>query len=291
VTLVQKVSETRRLLSSTIEYLDAAKRMVECHNARKTMEDAIEDAQEAAQVEDLAEVDFSYCRLMAGTMTFRQLIRGKKNISHPEDMTMLREAEEALERLHDWRLALRRAQQLRGRRARCSHRSSPHALTAKKAPLEGIQRREASRAGIQSKPEAHASCARGMQNGENEMGKNEGSEESRGAVQDSTEESYEPRQKFDAPARESRSRGAKIEAKVAPAAREVAASADGYKRRRQQDFRNKPEPSPEGLTGGCSEPSLADNEPPDEGGGGPVNQLPQRQESSTWKVVGCDFPH
>jgi hypothetical protein len=83
VTLVQKVSEARRLLSSTIEYLDAAKRMVECHNARKTMEDAIGDAQEAAQVEDLAEADFSYCRLMAGTMTFRQLIRGKKNISHP----------------------------------------------------------------------------------------------------------------------------------------------------------------------------------------------------------------
>jgi uncharacterized membrane protein YccC len=61
VTLVQKVSETRRLLSSTIEYLDAAKRMLECHNARKTMEDAIEDAQGAAQVEDLAEADFSYC--------------------------------------------------------------------------------------------------------------------------------------------------------------------------------------------------------------------------------------
>jgi hypothetical protein len=33
LTLVQKVSETRRLLSSTIEYLDTAKRMVECHNA------------------------------------------------------------------------------------------------------------------------------------------------------------------------------------------------------------------------------------------------------------------
>jgi hypothetical protein len=204
---------------------------------------------------------------------------------------MLREAEEALERLHDWRLALRRAQPFRGRRARRSHRSSPHALPAKKVPLEGVQRREASRAGVQSKPEAHASYASGMQNDENEVGKSEGSEESEGAVQDSTEESYEPRPKFVAPACESRSRGAKIEAKVAPAAREVAASADGYKRRRQQDFRNKPEPSPEGLTGGCSEPSLADNEPPDEGGGGPVNQLPQRQESSTWKVVGCDFPH
>jgi hypothetical protein len=109
--LVQKVSETRRLLSNTIKYLDAAKRMVECHNARKSMEDAIEDAQEAAQVEDLAEADFSYCWLMAGTMTFGQLIRSKKNVSYPKDVTMLREAEEALERLHGWRLALRRAQQ------------------------------------------------------------------------------------------------------------------------------------------------------------------------------------
>jgi hypothetical protein len=58
--------------------------------------------------------------------------------------------------------------------------------------VEGVQRREASRAGVQSKPEAHASYARGMQNNENEVGKNEGSKESRGAVQDSTEESYEP---------------------------------------------------------------------------------------------------
>jgi hypothetical protein len=47
-------------------------------------------------------------------------------------------------------------------------------------------------------------------------------------VQDSTEESYEPRPKFDAPARKSRSRGAKTEAKVAPVAQEAAASADGY---------------------------------------------------------------
>jgi hypothetical protein len=68
-TLFQKVSETRRLLSSTIEFLDTAKKMVECHNARKTIEDAIEDAQEAAEIDDFAEADFSYCRLMAGTMT------------------------------------------------------------------------------------------------------------------------------------------------------------------------------------------------------------------------------
>jgi hypothetical protein len=75
------------------------------------MEDPIEDTQEAAQIEDLAEADFSYCRLMAGTMTFRQLIRGKKSIPHPNDVAMLRKAEEALEKLHDWRLTLRRAQQ------------------------------------------------------------------------------------------------------------------------------------------------------------------------------------
>jgi hypothetical protein len=73
---------------------------------------------------------------MAGTMTFRQLIRGKKNIPHPEDVATLREAEEALEKLHDWRLTLRRAQQFQGRRARRSHRSLSHALPAKKAPLE-----------------------------------------------------------------------------------------------------------------------------------------------------------
>jgi hypothetical protein len=149
------------------------------------MEDAIEDAQEAAQVEDLAEADFSYCQLMASTMTFGRLIKGKKYVSHPEDVTMLREAEEALERLHGWRLTLRRAQQFRGRRARCSHRSSPHAHPAKRAPSEGSQRREASRARVQSKPEAHASCARRMHNDEDEVGENEGSGEARGAVQDS----------------------------------------------------------------------------------------------------------
>jgi hypothetical protein len=37
-----------------------------------------------------------------------------------------------------------------------------------------------------------------MQNDEDEVGMSEGSEESRGAVQDSTEESYKPRPKFDA---------------------------------------------------------------------------------------------
>jgi hypothetical protein len=113
----------------------------------------------------------------------------------------------------------------------------------------------------------------------------------RGAVQDSAEESYEPRPKFDAPARESCSRGAKTAAKVAPAAQETAATANGYEWRHQQDFRSKPEPSPWGGTGGYGDPPLADNEPPDEGGGGPVNQLPQRQESSTCKVVGCNSPH
>jgi hypothetical protein len=49
--------------------------------------------------------------LMAGTAAFGHLIKGKKSVSHPEDVTMLREAGEALERLHSWRLALRRAQQ------------------------------------------------------------------------------------------------------------------------------------------------------------------------------------
>jgi hypothetical protein len=53
------------------------------------MEDAIDDAQEAAQIDDLAEADFSYRRLVAGTMEFGRLIKGKKSISHPEDVTML----------------------------------------------------------------------------------------------------------------------------------------------------------------------------------------------------------
>jgi hypothetical protein len=224
------------------------------------MEDEIEDAQEAAQIEDLDEADYSYCRLMAGTMTFRQLIRGKNSIPHPEDVATLREAEEALKKLHDWRLMLRQAQQFHGRRARRSHKNLSHSFPAKKAPLEGVWRRGASGA------EAQVSCARRMQDDEDEMGESDGSEESRGAVQDSTEESYKPRLKFDAPAHESRSRGAKIKVKVAPAAQEAAASADGHKRRRQQGSRNRPEPSREGLTGNFTEPSLADNEPPDEGG-------------------------
>jgi hypothetical protein len=156
-TLFWKVSETRRLLSSTIEYLNTAKKMVECHSAWKTMEDAIEDAQEAAQIDDLAEADFSYCRLVASTMEFGRLKKGKKSISHPEDMTMLREAEEALERLQSWRLALRRAQQLQERRARRSHRNSPHADPAIIALSEGNRRRGASRARVQSRPETHAS--------------------------------------------------------------------------------------------------------------------------------------
>jgi hypothetical protein len=130
----------------------------------------------------------------------------------------LREAEEALEKLHSWRLALRRAQQFRGRRARRPHRSSPHAYPAKRTPSEGDQRHEASRARVQSEPEAQASCARRVHNDEDETGENEGGREPRGAVQDSTEESYEPRPNSDAPACESRSRGAETEAKVAPAA-------------------------------------------------------------------------
>jgi hypothetical protein len=125
-----------------------AKKMVECHNARKTMEDAIEDALGAAQIDDLAEADFSYCRLMVGTMTCGRLIKGKKSFSHPQDVTMLREAGEALERLHSWRLALRQAQQLQGKRARRSRRNSPHAHPAMMALSEGDQRRGTSRARV-----------------------------------------------------------------------------------------------------------------------------------------------
>jgi hypothetical protein len=249
-TLVQKVTETRRLLSSTIEYLDTAKKMLECHNAWKTMEDAIEDAQEAARIDDLTEADFSYCWLMAGTMTFGRLIKGKKSVSHPEDVTMLREAEEALERLHSWRLALQRAQQFQGRRARRSRRSSPHAHPAIMAQSEGDQRRGVSKARVQSRPEARASCARRMHNDKDEVSENEGSGEARGAVQDSAEESYEPRPKFDAPARESCSRSAKTAAKVAPEARETAAAASGYKWRRMATpagFQEQAGAVPEGI--------------------------------------------
>jgi hypothetical protein len=51
-------------------------------------------------------------------------------------------------------------------------------------------------------------------------------------------------------------------AKVAPAALEVAASADGHERRHQQDSRNKPEPSRTGLTGGFAEPPLGGQRAP-----------------------------
>jgi hypothetical protein len=156
---------------------------------------------------------------------------------------------------------------------------------------QGDQKRGASKARVQSRPETRASCARRMHNNEDEVSEDEGSGGVIGAVQDYTEGSYEPRPTFDAPARESWCRGAKTAAKVAPAAQEMAATVNGYEWRHQQDFRNEPEPSPWEGTGGYGDPPLADNESPDEGGGGPVNQLPQRQESSTCKVVGCSSPH
>jgi phosphoribosyl-ATP pyrophosphohydrolase len=109
-TLVQKLSETRRHLSSTTEYLNRAKKMVECHIARKIMEEAIEEAQEATQIDDLAEADLSYRWLAARATEFGRLIGGKKGISYPQDLTMLREAEETLEKLQSWRLSLWQAQ-------------------------------------------------------------------------------------------------------------------------------------------------------------------------------------
>jgi hypothetical protein len=105
-----------------------------------------------------------------------------------------------------------------------------------------------------------------MNNDEDEDSEDEGSWGVRGAVQDSAEGLYEPRPKFVDPARESCSRGAKTAAKVAPAAQGTAATANGHEWQHQQDFRNGPEPSPWGGTGGYSGLPLADSAPPDEGG-------------------------
>jgi hypothetical protein len=193
-TIVRKVSETGRLLSSTIGNLNRVKEMVEFHIARKAIEDAIKDGQEVTQIDNLAETDLSYRWLAASTTEFGRLIGGKKSISHPQDVAMLGEAEDALERLQSWRLPLWRAQQPQGKRDQRPRGNSPHADPAIMALSEGDRRRETSRARDQSRPGARAPLARRMSNDENDDSEDEGSWGARGAVQDPAERSYKPGQ-------------------------------------------------------------------------------------------------
>jgi hypothetical protein len=106
-TLALKVGDARRQLSSTIKYLSIAKKVVECHVARKVLGGLVEAAQEAARTNNFAEADLMCRWLSARAAELGQLIGSKRGTAYPQDVAMLQEAKMALEKLESRRLQLR----------------------------------------------------------------------------------------------------------------------------------------------------------------------------------------
>jgi hypothetical protein len=111
-TLALEVNAARKKLSSTIENLNEAKKKMARLVTRKAIDRLVKATQQAAQSNDLANVELMFRQLTTKVTKLERITMSKEGDTDPQDEAKLQEAEAALRKLD------RRRQQLKQRNRR-----------------------------------------------------------------------------------------------------------------------------------------------------------------------------